>query len=168
MSDADRSEVACPRCGGHALFRDAFEFHVDAPAGRTAQRWGGWHVVERYPRLVPWVAPKGRSSQYLVSGGDDGQGYATGRDGVVECAACGAPFAHVLAWPDDAWWQWSIRGRMLWARDRAHARQILEYVRATDRPARPQSGPLGNLPSHFLSAKVRETVVKAIERRLQA
>ena len=168
MRNRDHVDVRCPHCAGHACFREPFEFRSVAPANGPAHRWGGWYVVERYPHIFPWVAPRGSSSQYLTDGANDGQGYPLLHRGVVECEACKQQSVHVLAWPEDAWWQWSIRGKMLWAWDRQHAEQILRYVRATDRPPRSTSGPIGSLPSHFLSAKVRDAVVKAIERKLAA
>lgn len=150
------------------MFREPFEFRSGAPSGGQARPWGSWFVVEKYPHLLPWVAPSGSSNQFLTYGPGDGQGYPLFHRGVVECLACKRQLVHTLAWPEDAWWQWSIRGKMLWAWDRKHAEQILQYVRATDRPGRSTSGPLGSVPSHFLSAKVRDAVVKAIERKLAA
>ena len=166
MSRRNLLNVRCPRCGGQATFRKPFAFFNQPVAGTPTRRWGGWHVLERYPHLLPWQAPKGSSSQYLTTGVGDSQGYPLMQRGVIECGAGCEPVVHVLTWPEDAWWQWSIRGRMLWAWDREHAGQILDYVRATDRPPRSTYGPLGSLPSHFLSAKVREAVVKAISRTL--
>ena len=168
MRGRDRVEVRCPGCAGHALFEEPYEFGVAPPADGPSHRWGGWHVVEKHPTLLPWQAPKGSSSQYLTDRPDDGGGYPLLHRGVVACGSCTAPFIHTLAWPEDAWWQWSIRGEMLWAWDRKHAEHILAYVRATDRPPRLGSGPIGSVPTHFLSAKVREKVVKAIERSLAA
>lgn len=168
MRGRNRLEVSCPECSRHAWFWEPFEFLIEPPADKPAHRWGGWHIVERYPQLLPWQAPRGSSSQFLTYGPSDGHGYPVFHRGVVECAACCESFVHTLAWPEDAWWQWSIRGKMLWAWDRKHAEQILEYVRATDRPPRSTSGPIGSLPSHFLSAKVRDCVIKAIERKRAA
>lgn len=158
-------EIMCPKCGAHAAFLEPYVFH-SGEGVETAHRWGSWHVVERYPALLPWRAPAGSNTQYLTYGVNDGDGYALYKEGVVECSACAAPFVHALSWPTDAWWQWSIRGEMLWAWDRAHAQQILSYVRAVDRPPRPNDGPLGSLPTHFLTAKIRPAVVKAIERKM--
>lgn len=168
MNRRDPLDVLCPRCAGRATFREPFVFFTQPPADRPTHRWGGWHVAERYPQLLPWQAPKGSSSQYLASGPGDGRGYPLLRRGVIECAACCELFIHDLEWPEDAWWQWSIRGRMLWAWDREHAEQILDYVRATDRPARSTAGALGSVPAHFLTAKVREAVVKLMTRSLAA
>lgn len=158
-------EIICPRCAAHAVFREPYAFH-SGDGAETVHRWGNWHVVERYPELLPWRAPAGSNNQYLTYGESDGDGYALFKEGVVECKACAASFVHALAWPTDAWWQWSIRGQMLWAWDRAHAEQILTYVRAADRPPRPIHGPLGSLPTHFLTAKIRPTVVKVMTRKL--
>lgn len=168
MSRRDTVDVRCPRCAGRAVFREPFVFLTEPAADRPTRRWGGWYVAERYPQLLPWQAPKGSSNQYLTTAIDDVQGYALLHRGVVECTAGCAHFVHVLEWPEDAWWQWSIRGEMLWAWDREHARQILDYVRASDRPPRSTSGALGSLPSFFLSAKIRDAVVKMMARKLAA
>jgi hypothetical protein len=163
----DRLDIKCPQCGSAGVFVEPFGFPAEPPADRPSHRWGSWDVVERYPQLLPWQAPRGSANQFLTDGPGVG-GYRLLHKGVVECAGCKAPFVHTLAWPDDAWWQWSIRGKMLWAWNRAHAQQILAYVRATDRPARSTHGPLGSIPSHFLSAKVRDLVARSIERKLAA
>ncbi|WP_372018049.1 hypothetical protein [Pseudoxanthomonas sp. 10H] len=168
MAIRDRLDARCPRCGGRALFVEPYVFSAKPVAEAGIRRWGGWHIRERYPALLPWQAPKGSTHTFLTDGPSDGQGYRLLHRGVVECARCGPPFVHTLAWPDDAWWQWSIRGRLLWAWDREHALQILAYVRASDRPPRSTSGPLGSIPSDFLTAKARPAVVKAIERSLGA
>jgi hypothetical protein len=147
---------------------EPFKFLSHAPADGPARRWGSWYVVEKYPHILPWAPPAGSSTQFLTYGPNDGKGYALFHRGLVECDVCREHLIHTLVWPEDAWWQWSIRGNVLWAWDRKHAEQILEYVRATDRPARSTSGPIGSIPSHFLSAKVRGAVVKAIERKLAA
>ena len=168
MSHRDRLEATCPHCQGQALFIDPFEFTTVLPTDQPARRWGGWYVVERYPQLLPWQAPAGSSSQHLLHGSSHGQGYVPLTRGVVECQTCQAPFVHLLNWPQDAWWQWSVRGRLLWAWDRDHARRIVEYVRATDRPRRGVYGDIANLPAYFLAAKQRDTVIKLIERTLHA
>lgn len=168
MIARDQLDLKCPRCAGYAVFVEPYVFCNNAPATGPSKSWGSWHVIERYPHLLPWQAPKGASSQYLVFGGKDGQGYSPLHRGVVECRAGCGRFIHELKWPEDAWWQWSIRGKVLWAWDRRHAQVILDYVRATHRPARSTRGWLGSLPSEFLSAKVRNDVVKAMTRSLDA
>ncbi len=125
-------------------------------------------MVEKYPKLLPWQAPAGSAGQFLTHGAPSGQGYPLLHRGVVECPHCQTPFVHTLDWPADAWWQWAIRGKMLWAWHRRHAEQVLAYVRATARPLRPTHGPLGSIPTYFLSAKIRDAVVKAMEKKLQA
>jgi len=52
--------------------------------------------------------------------------------------------------------------------DQKCTERIREYVPATDRSHGSTSGPIGSVPSHFLSAKVRDAVVKAVERKLAA
>ena len=55
----------------------------------------------------------------------------------------------------------------MWAWDKNHAQIILKHVKETVRPAR-HSYSLRHIPSHFLSAKVRELVVKKMERSINA
>ena len=108
-------------------------------------------------------------AEFLTHGVPSGQGYPLlHRGGGRGMPALPNPFLHTLDWPADAWWQWAIREKMLWAWHRRHAEQILAYVRATARPSRPTHGPLRIIPTHFLSAKVRDAVVKAMEKKLQA
>lgn len=160
-------DIRCPKCGSLAAFEEPFTFSGRAPVreDRPIRRWGGWHVVERFPSTLSWRAPSG-SHQYLRSGGGSGPGYPLLRRGVVQCKACHVSSVHTLNWPHDAWWQWEIRGQRLWAWNRGHAEFILEYTLAKHRPRRPLSGGLGRIPSHFLSAKVRHQVARKILRSM--
>ena len=72
---------------------------------------------------------------------------------------------HKLTWPDDAFWQWEIKGELLWAWNRQHAQVIFEYINESIKPPR-YSYYLRYVPSHFLSSKVRELVVKKMELTL--
>ncbi|MAE96009.1 MAG: hypothetical protein CL910_15230 [Deltaproteobacteria bacterium] len=161
-------EIRCPGCEGRATCDEPFLFLNEAPGPeeqRPTHRWGGWTVVEKFPSLVPWQAPRG-SGQFLESGGSgESFGYRLGSKGVVHCARCVTPRIHELSWPGDAYWKWQIRGETLWARNRAHARKILDFVRAEHRPRR-VSLVLRHIPSSFLAAKVRDEVVKKMSASL--
>lgn len=151
----DKVDIVCPDCGGRCVFEEPFEFLETPPPGesRQAYRWADRIVLEKFPREFPWTEPLG--------------GYPLMRHGLARCAACGLRRRHELNWPADAYWCWDIRGRMLWARDRAHALEILEHVRLEHRPARTSPG-LKRLPGFFLTAANRELVLSKIEKSLAA
>ena len=164
-------DIKCPDCGGLAKFEEPFEFHSKREASldesRTLHRWGVWFVLERFPSLVKWKAPSG-SNQYLRNGGDNGKdGYPLLTNGLIQCPRCHSNRKHKLAWPNDAFWQWPIRGELLWAWDKDHAQTILNFVKKTDRPPR-YHDQLKYIPSRFLSGKVRDLVVKKMEQSIDA
>lgn len=162
-------DIKCPECGCLAKFEEPFEFlsknEMSTQEARPTHQWGGWIVIERFPSQVTWTAPSG-SSQYLRGGGDTGKGgYPLRTNGLVQCSHCHSNRKHKLSWPSDAYWQWEIRGQLLWAWDKEHAQIILDFVKETTRPPR-HSYRLKYIPSHFLSAKVRAQVVKRMERSI--
>ena len=169
-------DVRCPRCGGRAAFDEPFEFissrqAVDADDPRPVHRWGGWRVREKYPSLLPWKAPRG-SGQSLVSGGDRplSGAYRLRHRGVVRCGACHHAGVHVLRWPADAYFQWSVRGTRPWALNAEHARVRLHYVESLLRdPARypGHQRSLRELPAAILAARSRATVARKIRESLE-
>lgn len=164
-------DIKCPSCGLLAKFEEPFEFlsktDIDAEESRPTHKWGGWTVLERFPSQISWKAPSG-SHQYLRGGGDNGKGgYPLRTNGLIQCAHCHTNKKHKLNWPVDAYWQWEVRGQVLWSWDENHARRILAYVKETARPSR-HSYSLKYIPSHFLSAKIRDLVVQKMERSINA
>ncbi len=162
-------DIACPGCGGKAAFLEPFEFHGRAfdekSETRPYHRWGGWYVVELFPNRISWKAPTG-SCQFLRGGGDDARsGYPLMHYGVVQCDDCHTNRTKVLNWPDDAFWQWEIRGELLWAWDRKQAETIREYIASRHRPGRFNPA-VRYVPSHFLSAKNRDAALKAMDATL--
>lgn len=165
----DSIDIKCPTCNENARFEEPFEFlsldKADLGETRLYHKWGGWRVVERFPTQFKWRAPS-TSIQYLRRGKDNGYGgYPLLTYGLVQCSHCHTNKKHKLHWPDDAYWQWEIRGELLWAWDRDHAKEILAYVKKTVRPSR-HSYHLRYVPSHFLSSKVRDLVVQKMENKL--
>jgi len=164
-------DIKCPDCGELAKFEEPFEFlskhDVRTDESKPTHQWGGWTVLERFPSQVPWKTPSG-SSQFLRGGGDTSKsGYPLLNNGLVQCSHCHSNKKHKLNWPNDAYWQWEIRGELLWAWDKVHAQTILNFVKQTTRPSR--SGfSLKYIPSHFLSAKVRDVVVQKIGGSINA
>ncbi len=157
------SIVRCPVCGGKALLDDPFEFYsvtagLSEELSQRAQQWGGWLVVERYPSVIKWVEP------------GKGVGYEH-RRGVIKCLACHNVKAENVSWPDDAYYRWDIRGNTLWACNREHAEVLLAFLGSKERDESHFPGyekSLRKLPTEFISAKVREDIVKAISRTLEA
>lgn len=167
----DSIDIKCPNCSGLAKFEEPFEFlssnNAEPNETRPYHKWGGWVVVERFPSQFNWKAPS-TSNQYLRGGGENGHGgYPVLTNGLVQCPNCYANEKHKLQWPHDAYWHWDIRGELLWAWDRDHAKAILAYVKRTVRPSR-HSYALRYIPSHFLSAKVRDLVVRKMKQSLNA
>ncbi|EKE76146.1 hypothetical protein [Gallaecimonas xiamenensis] len=170
-------EVRCPHCQGQAFFEEPFEFHsarhFDASAEhRPVHRWSNWLVVERFPSHYRWKAPRS-SGAYIRSGGyqeggvpESEGGYPLMTQGLIRCPACHQQSRRRLQWPTDAYWQWQIRGQCLWAWDRQHALAILAYVQADNRPSRRGGSPVRYVPSHFLTAKIRELVVRKLTQSL--
>ena len=164
-------DIKCPDCGKLAKFEEPFEFlskhNVRPDETKPTHQWGGWTVLERFPSQINWKAPSG-TNQFTRGRGDTGKGgYALFTNGLIQCSHCHSNRKHTLNWPIDAYWQWEIQGELLWAWDTEHAQIILNFVKETSRPSR-HSPSLKYIPSHFLSAKVRELVVQKIERSLNA
>lgn len=72
-------------------------------------------MVEKYPSLLNWQASRKDSLQRLLPGSSDGPGYALMTKGVIGRSHCHASCVYLLNWPEDAWWQWQIRGKVLYA-----------------------------------------------------
>jgi hypothetical protein len=154
--------VCCPKCGGRALLDEPFAFYppgiIPAQLVAQAHTWGQRLVVEKYPSVVKWP--------HL----ERGQGYVHKR-GVVKCLGCHHIEAHDIAWPDEAYYKWDIRGQTLWACNREHAQVLLDFLGSKGRDASRHPGyvrSLRKLPKEFISAKVRDDIVKAISRTLES
>ena len=182
--------VICPHCGKEAEFEfavsnlirrrehvDWFKAH-DAFTYVKAQSGGGGgyqHHAVFYPGLMP-----GRLS--AIDDWPDGYGpemwtprepwvyYARARAGSVVCRACGHQSKTTLDWPNDAWFQILYRNQILWAFNRDMAVELLSYIADTNRTreGRKYRSFLMKVPSQFLTAKARDTVVKRWTARLAA
>ena len=171
--------VRCPRCGGRAGFDEPFDFlagkaakAIDPDDPRPVHRWAGWHVREKYPSVAPWKAPRGAGRTLYWGGCPDGSGgYRMRHRGVVRCSACHFVGLHVLRWPADAFFQWSIRGTTLWAYGAEHARVLLHYVGALQRDPWRYPGDrkdLQKLPAVILAARNRDLIVRKIRESLES
>lgn len=171
--------VRCPRCGARAGFDEPFQFTtskaakgLDPDDPRPVHRWGGWSVREKYPSVISWKPPRGLGRALYggrCSSGRTG-GYRLDHRGVVRCSACHFVGLHVLRWPEDAFFQWSIRGTLLWAWGPEHARVLLHYLGALQRD--PWRFPtyrkdLRKMPATLLAARNRDLVTRKIREGLE-
>jgi hypothetical protein len=171
--------VRCPRCGARTGFDEPFEFFavkaakaLDADDPRPVHQWAGRMVREKYPSLISWRPPRGPEQSLYWGGCSTGRtgGYRLRHRGVVRCPACHFVGVHVLRWPADAFFQWSIRGTLLWAWGPEHARVLLHYLGALQRdpwrfPGHRRS--LRKLPATILAARNRDLVTRKIRESLE-
>ena len=188
--------VRCPRCSGLAMLDIPWElysvFNITPPSdnkidfeskgytyierGDKGARWvliyhyprpdlegryyylsGQTLVIEKYPNLI--------RRKSLQKDWDWDRGPY-----VIKCSKCHLVDTYLLDWPRDAYFQWSIRGHTLWAFSYAHAQALLKFI-ASDERDETQFGYHGRylrkLPTHFITAKVRDLIVKKISPTLE-
>ncbi len=164
-------EIYCPRCKGLARFEQPYEFIGGPTPKANSPLWklprhggvGGWFVREKFPSLIPW---KG-SEEYVRHAG-----FLPGDPllGVVLCSKCGDARIHELRWPQDAFWQWEVRGGILWAYSKEYALVLRDFISRTHRDpvdfGVEYQGFLRTVPSVFLRASLREKIVKKIDDSL--
>ena len=81
---------------------------------------------------------------------------------------------HKLDWPEEAYFQVSYKGKVLWAYDRKTASKLLNYIKSDDRRKRIELQPsyivqdafLRKIPEHFQTAKARKAIAKKLEKIL--
>jgi hypothetical protein len=156
-------DIRCPRCAACAVFDTPFEFYLPndiLPEAevRPTHQWGQRLVIEKYPSVLKWLPPYEKWYE----------GWP--KTGVVKCTNCHLVAAHELTWPDEAYYQWDIRGYRLWAWSQKHARILLAFLGNMERD--PERFPgyqlmLRKLPKEVTSAKVRDLIVKEISRTLE-
>ena len=187
VEGGDAFDIRCPRCCKRSIWEEPFLLYVERMVPEHAitpqiKRWSGHLVVERYPSLLPWVAPHGSPQGIAVGSevlGVEGiktpadarrAGYHVMRQrGVVRCPHCHLAAIHYLSWPQDAHFQWIIRGHLLWAWSGEHAHVLLAFLGGDERdgaryPAYAQS--LRDLPKQVITGKVRPLIVKRITETL--
>jgi len=126
----------------HGLGRRALDVISDLPSGYSPEKW--------------------KHSQYLLRSHGSDLGSAV-------CQNCDCRRKHGLEWPRDAHFQISYRSSVLWAFDRRHALEILDFIKSEKRaPSKYEfSRSMRKLPAHFLSNKARGTVSKRLEELLR-
>ncbi|MFN8528965.1 MAG: hypothetical protein U0670_10165 [Anaerolineae bacterium] len=152
-------QIKCQHCGGRATYQNAFK-SVRSPEGYDPAHvhpFGSTYVVERFPSMIAWVVGTRSYSSY-------------GR-GVASCEDCRATYVVDLVLPEHLYYRWMIRGKLLYAYNRDHAVDLLDYVESTDRDLKKYGYQaalwLKRTPKEFLSAKVRDEVVKKIRKSLK-
>ncbi len=150
FQDSDLFEYVFFESTGNGRWHAAFYFHglrtkgIDEirnlPEGYSAENWN--HGPYLY-----------RSHGYDI--------------GSVVCTACLVRKRHVLKWPEDAFFQIEHKGKVLWAFDRGTARKLLEFIASKDRKKTGGDNRfLRHIPSQFLQAGSRETLVRKLTRML--
>jgi hypothetical protein len=139
-----------------ALFdKSPFQFVSEKQANSynppLIHRKDGYYIVERYPNVYPWIA---KDHQHYHNDLNRGKG-------VLKCTSCGCIHVHKLDWPSDAYYQWDIRGTLLWAVNREHAEYLLSYIHQKVRTGKHHYKSY-KLPSTITNAKNRDLVVKKI------
>ncbi len=181
--------VVCPDCGSEAKFELAeirrinlrkdveyFKKSKDFEFARTTDYGGGFCNVAIYFHGLKQSALS--ALQDLPEGYEPGDWehspylYRTpGHDlGTIVCNSCHMRRKHVLNWPDDAYFKIDHKNGVLWAFDREYASELLRYIRSEDRDRGKfrHRASLMKVPTKFLTAKVRESVARALDRILSA
>lgn len=165
-------EIRCPRCSGRAWFDEPYEFVSKRARPADADQlhqWGGWLVREKYPSVLPWKPPPGSQQSLYTSPERLPDGHRFRDRGVLRCGECHNVTAHELRWPEDAYFQWTVRGERLWAWNREHAQALRQYLESTQRePARYglYARSLRELPARILDARARTAIVRKIHQTL--
>lgn len=71
---------------------------------------------------------------------------------------------------EDRFFQVEFRGQTLWAANRDHALALIEFIEGSDRRRLPDDVTRAwarRIPTHFLTAKGRETIVKRLRRLIE-
>lgn len=176
--------VACPECGKEAAHESArwaairlkkdipffkrsrvFEYvHDPSPTGFS-------HFALYFPRLHGPVEAVGKLPEGYKPEDWSPSRYGTpfhSRLGTIYCPACGLLRRHCLDWPKEAFYQVDIRGRTLWAFNRAYAQELQDYIQSKDRDRRRYKSRLALdvIPKHFMTAKVRNEAAKKLGKLL--
>ncbi len=99
--------------------------------------------------------------------------------GTLYAADAAPPRRHIVQWPEDAWFQVTLKGRTLWAYDRASALELYDFLASSDRHKKiyfeaKSKGPqpwahnpfLNRIPGVFLTAKARPDLVRKLGKLL--
>jgi len=91
----------------------------------------------------------------------------------ISCLKCGFQNDRLISWPENAYWKFNVKGKVLWAWSKDHAETIAAFLNSTQRKPFNHAGSgfnhitsLYHIPTHFKLAKNRAIAVKQIERKL--
>jgi hypothetical protein len=188
-------DVKCPECSSKAIFQFAqiikisrkedidyfknskiFDYQqFDTPTGRlhAAIFYHGLHSVNEIKNL-----PEGYSIDIFEKAPNwDRTHKAYSSEpalinivnmGATYCTTCGYRRKAKLHWPEDAYYQCSIKNHTLWAFNKEYLVALIDYIQSSHRH-RPEEYYLFllHLPSIFLERKNRETIVKKLTRMLE-
>ncbi len=86
----------------------------------------------------------------------------------VSCLNCGYSKSTVVSWPSYAYWQCSIKGKVLWAWSREHLSTIKRYLQSNERDAFKFENTVSLLyiPKHFKLVRNRSAAIKSIDNLL--
>lgn len=89
-------------------------------------------------------------------------------EGTLFCIACGLRRKHQLSWPQEAYFQITYKGKVLWAYDRRCAAELLDYIASKDRERADYQyrAFLLTVPSFFQTKAARDEVVKRLSASL--
>ncbi|EPX75649.1 hypothetical protein Salmuc_04567 [Salipiger mucosus DSM 16094] len=133
----------------------------------NAHLWGRLVVEELYPEHFSWTQPETDSPVFHRTTNEVGPGYRLNHRGMLECPKCETFQAVQIRWPQAAFWQWTVEGHTLIARNRTHAEEILAYLRETPRPPHRKPG-LRELPAPLLKKRASSIACRRMERTLEA
>ena len=180
-------DIRCPDCSGHAKFEfaetrqiakaDAEYFQADklfeySVSAGTFSQPGKKYTATYYHGLhrSNLESIQGLPDKYSSSEWEHSRYWLHTTDkGTSTCMECQKRRKSVLNWPEDAWYQVEVRGKVLWAFDRPSLIALRNYIAATERnKVRRESYTafLLNVPTHFLTAKVRDETVKKLNQLL--
>lgn len=160
--------VACPTCGSEGTFHRPFAWLTGAEAQRAkadpeiigvAESRG--YVIELYPEVFLWSDPD--RTEAAGAGGH--------RVGVLSCLSCRHHDKHRIRWPQDLYFQVSVKGRELVAYTRQHAEEnleLLEMLIAVPEELRPffvEQLP-ARLPEGFIETTVMAHAIAALRHLL--
>ena len=165
----DPLDVRCSACGHVAQFFEPFRFtcvirHQEIP--ENAHSWGRVVVEELFPDHFSWTQPDSPKPNFLQSD-EPGVGYRLNHEGMVWCKGCKRFEPATINWPEDAYWQWTVRGHPLVARNRAHAELILDFLQEKQRA--PNRKPaLRGIPTPLLTRRLQPEISAKLESALAA
>lgn len=158
----------CPvRAGDEALFRDLPGITISRRPAPDDGFLACYRPVPGAPDLRDRVLPG-------TYGFADWAFSLRSSDAVLTCLRCGTVQTRAVSLPEEYFYQVEYRGKPLRAGSRAQAQDLLAFIDGNDRRRKPwkdyttQQGAsfLSRIPTHFLTAKARDIIVKRLRNRL--